>query len=71
MAEIADLKRKWSLEDLVDFEAPLHDSVEEGSAAERWWEHCEGPPCSWEGWHYFCGTALTGPTEIPPSTRIV
>ena len=35
MAEIADLKRKWSLEDLVDFEARLHDSVEEGSAAEQ------------------------------------
>ena len=69
MAEIADLKRKWSPEDLVDFEARLHDPVR--GPAGGWWEHCEGPPCSWEGWHYFCGTALTGPTEIPPSTRIV
>lgn len=35
MAEMADLKRKWSLEDLVDFEARLHESVEGGSAEER------------------------------------
>ena len=74
--------RKGSLDDLVEFEARLYESASEDRrsyreavAEVRKWPKGEAARPNGdlprEGPRYFLGTARTGPTEIPPSTRRV